>query len=99
MDTDLRIDGEMTIYRAVELKASLLAEPQPLRLDLGGVSEIDTTGLQLLLAAQAAAARRGASLQIVQASTELRTLLDLLHLGHTLGLFDPADLAPALPAA
>ncbi|MFM2119143.1 MAG: hypothetical protein RL722_611, partial [Pseudomonadota bacterium] len=59
-------------------------------------------GLQLLLAAQAAAARRGASLQIVQASTELRTLLDLLHLGHTLAptlcSADPADLAPAEPA-
>lgn len=54
----LRIDGEMTIYRALELKELLRAAldgASSLELDLSGVTELDTAGLQLLMAAQQSA--------------------------------------------
>ena len=53
----LALEGEMTIRRAAELKPLLqpaLAHPGGVRLDLAAVSEIDTTGLQLLLATKQA---------------------------------------------
>jgi len=58
-----RVAGEMTIYRAAELKQEILAQLDQhalLEFDLSEVSEIDSAGLQLLfLAASTAAARQG----------------------------------------
>ena len=48
----LRIDGEMTIYSAAEHKAQLLDHLdgcEELELDLSGVGEMDSAGLQVLL--------------------------------------------------
>ena len=50
----LRVEGDMTIYQAAELKQTLLASlatTSPLVLDLSAVSEIDTSGVQLLMMA------------------------------------------------
>jgi anti-anti-sigma factor len=58
------IDGEMTIYRATELRAALQAALAAgggdFALDLSAVTEIDCAGVQLLVAAakSAAAAQR-----------------------------------------
>ncbi|AKJ27670.1 STAS domain-containing protein [Caldimonas brevitalea] len=49
----LRLEGELTIYRAVELKQALfdlLKRATHVELDLSGVTEIDTCGVQLLIA-------------------------------------------------
>ena len=48
----LHIEGEMSIYRAAELKQVLLAaleQTRVLELDLSAVTELDTAGVQLLL--------------------------------------------------
>jgi anti-sigma B factor antagonist len=70
----VRVDGEMTIFCAEALKPLMLAEPAPAALDLSEVTEIDTAGVQLLLAAQ----RRGT--QLLQASAAVNEVLALLHL-------------------
>lgn len=54
----LTLDGEMTIYRALELKELLLEAIQDgagLELDLSNVTELDTAGVQLLMAARKSA--------------------------------------------
>ncbi len=55
----IHITGEMTIYRAAELKEMLLLalaqEPGTLALDLAGVTEMDVAGLQVLIMAKQAA--------------------------------------------
>ncbi len=81
----VRVEGEMTIFCADALKPLLLAEPAPAALDLSEVTEIDTSGVQLLLLAR----RRGTQWQ--QASDAVRDVLELLHLP-----LPPA--AAALPA-
>lgn len=72
MATPLALDGELTIYRAAELRAALLAalEAGPaLALDLSGCTEIDCAGVQLLLAAQRSAAEAGGAVRL-QARSE-----------------------------
>lgn len=50
----LALSGELTIYHAATLKAELLTAladlKQPLEMDLSAVTELDTAGVQLLLA-------------------------------------------------
>lgn len=63
----LRLDGELTIYRAAELKDVLLAAVaanDTLEIDLSGVEEFDTAGVQLLLLAKREAGARGGSLRL-----------------------------------
>jgi len=82
-DGALRIEGEMTIYRAAELKARLQeaqAGAGVFAIDLSGVTEIDCSGVQLLALAgrQAAASQR--KLQLLAPSAAAREVLDLLNL-------------------
>jgi anti-anti-sigma factor len=52
---ELRLDGELTIYRAAELKPLILEslhKAAELEIDLSGVSEIDSAGVQLLMLAK-----------------------------------------------
>ena len=79
----LRLEGELTIYRALEFKAQLLSEIAPattLELNLAAVTELDTSGVQLLMLAQRCAAERGGVLRLAAPSpavTEVFSLLDL----------------------
>lgn len=73
----LRLDGEMTVFRAAELKALMAARPDAFELDLADVSEFDTAGVQLLLMQQRLAARRGAALRLRAPSAAVRELLQL----------------------
>lgn len=81
--TQLRIDGEMTIYTAAELAAPLFTQLQthaPLDLDLSMVSELDSAGLQLLMAAKRESERSGMPLSLSghsQAVIEVFELCDL----------------------
>jgi anti-sigma B factor antagonist len=90
-----RLAGELTIYQAAALKAALVeavaAQPE-LELDLSGVTELDTAGLQLLLMARQYAARAGGALTLVGHSEPVREVLSLLDLADELG--EPA-LLPA----
>lgn len=51
--TAIILDGELTIYTIAQVKQDLLRDYEnlqaPINLDLHGVSEIDTAGVQLLL--------------------------------------------------
>jgi anti-sigma B factor antagonist len=79
----LAVEGEMTIYRAAELKPVLLeavhAHDAP-ALDLSAVTEFDSAGLQLLLAARQEAARLGKHLTVSAASPAVRDVFALLGL-------------------
>lgn len=79
----LAVEGEMTIYRAAELKPALLeavrAQDAP-ALDLSAVTEFDSAGLQLLLMARREAQRLGKPLHVAGASPAVRDVCALLGL-------------------
>lgn len=87
--TPLVYSGEMTIYSAAanyqQLKERLNARA-PMRLDLSGVTEIDSAGLQLLLFAQAEADALGLEFAIMAHSDPVEDVLALLFLKRTFGL-------------
>ena len=77
----LAVEGEMTIYRAAELKPALLdlvrMHDAP-ALDLSAVTEFDSAGLQLLLVARQEAATLGKTLRVQDASAAVRDVFALL---------------------
>lgn len=77
----LAVEGELTIYRAAELKPALLdavrAHDAP-AFDLSAVTEFDSAGLQLLLVARQEAARLGKRVAIAAASPAVRDAFALL---------------------
>ena len=88
MSTSLRLEGELTIYRATELKATLLeavAEHALLDIDLSAVTEFDTAGVQLLLLAKRAAAARQHTLRLVGHSAPVIDVFELLDLSNHFG--------------
>jgi anti-anti-sigma regulatory factor len=100
---DLVIEGDMTIYRALELKELLLgalraagAAHAELCLDLGRVSEIDSAGVQLLMLVKHLAAGHGQVVRLTAISAAVRSVAEVLCLEDELGI--PRDEA-AIPAA
>lgn len=92
--TTLRLDGELTIYRAQELKQALLeplASNTVLEIDLSGVSEIDTAGMQLLILAKVQARARKSELNLVAHSPAVLDALEVLNLA---GYFGDQVLVP-----
>ncbi|HEX8785789.1 MAG TPA: STAS domain-containing protein [Telluria sp.] len=80
----LAVEGEMTIYRAAELKPALLnavrTHGAPV-LDLSAVTEFDSAGLQLLMMARREAATLGKRLDVSAASLAVRDVFALLGMG------------------
>jgi len=93
----LRIDGELTIFRAAELKPVLLTEPMPLELDLSGVTELDSAGVQLLMLAKRAAQAQQRELRLVAHSPAVIEVFELLNLAAYFG--DPLVMAQRGDAA
>lgn len=92
--TLVKVSGEMTIYTAAELKQALtplLYRQQTLELDLSGVSEMDSAGLQLLLAAKKTMQRGGYPLHLVMHS---HAVLDALELCQLAAFFGDPTLIP-----
>lgn len=92
--TLVKVSGEMTIYTAAELKQALtplLYRQQALELDLSGVSEMDSAGLQLLLAAKKTMQRGGYPLHLVMHS---HAVLDALELCQLAAFFGDPTLIP-----
>lgn len=86
--TTLKAQGELTIYHAAEAKAALhaaLAGPGALELDLSGVSELDTAGVQVLLWAKREAAAQGVQLPFLHHSPEVLEVIDQLNLAGAFG--------------
>ena len=77
----LRIEGELTIFRAAELKPVLLDHPAPSEIDLSGVTELDTAGVQLLLLAKATALSEHRELRLMAHSPAVTEVFELLNLG------------------
>lgn len=88
----VRLDGELTIYRAQELQQVLrttleaAADGAALRVDLSAVSEIDSAGVQVLIAARHSATAGGRSLQVEGVSPAVQEVVDLMGLAALLGL-------------
>ncbi len=89
----LAMDTEMTIYHAAEIRATLLAALQQggaLEVDLAAVAELDSSGVQLMLAAQRQAGAAGVALRWRGHSAAVLEVLALLGLGARLGVDEPA---------
>jgi anti-anti-sigma factor len=91
----LQLEGELTIYAVAEARARLsgaLDQGPALQLNLAGVEELDTAGLQLLVWLKQEARRRGRTLTLFAHSPAVLEVFDLLKVA---GLFgDPILLAP-----
>ena len=77
----LAIEGEMTIYQAVDHKAALfqpLESCREMELDLSAVSELDSAGLQLLLVLKHEAKAEGGQLRLSHHSQAVFEALGLL---------------------
>jgi len=89
MNARLTIEGEMSIYRAAELKERLidaLGEADAvLEVDLAGVTEIDTAGVQLLMLTKREADASGRRLQLLAHSRAVATAFELLNLAGFFG--------------
>ncbi|RKP56591.1 STAS domain-containing protein [Pararobbsia silviterrae] len=94
----LRVDGELSIYRAHELKQTFVAAIQgvdALEVDLSGVTELDCSGVQLLMLLRTLAREKDAELHLTNHSPAVREVFELLDLA---ALFDTPALGTA-PAA
>ncbi|MDM5177573.1 STAS domain-containing protein [Massilia sp. DJPM01] len=81
--TVLRLEPELTIYSAARVKQTLLDALQArtdLTLDLADVCEIDSAGVQLLLAAARQAQAGGAALRLAGHSAAVQEAFALLGL-------------------
>jgi anti-anti-sigma factor len=97
--TTVHLRGEMTIYQAAEQRQTLLSALEgggPLTIDLAGVSDIDTAGIQVLMLAKKAALSAGQQLQLVAHSPAVLEVFELLRLSAFFG--DPMVIEPPEPA-
>ena len=103
----LVIEGDLTIYRALELKELLLgalraagAARAELCIDLGRVSEIDSAGVQLLMLVRHLAKSHGQAVRLTAVSPAVRSVAEVLCLEEELGIAREEAGAPAaMPAA
>ena len=85
---DLNIAGELSIYRADELKHALiepLGRGVQLVVNLAEVTEFDTCGLQLLMLAKRTAQALGSELQLVGHSPAVLEVFELLNVAAFFG--------------
>ncbi|MFZ2307099.1 MAG: STAS domain-containing protein [Rhodoferax sp.] len=85
---DLSISGELSIYRADELKHALIDPLQSgtrLVVNLAGVTEFDTCGMQLLMLAKRTAKAVGADLHLVGHSPAVLEVFELLNVAAFFG--------------
>ncbi|MBS1160159.1 MAG: hypothetical protein H6R15_2578 [Proteobacteria bacterium] len=84
----LEIKGELNIFTAAELRLQLLealATSTELEVDLAQISEIDSAGLQLMVAAKREAAARQLTLHFTGHSPAVFEALELCKLSSLLG--------------
>jgi len=81
----LRIEGELTIFRAMDLKPALLANPPVDEIDLSGVTEIDTAGVQLLMLAKKTAQVQQRDVKLVAHSPAVLEVFELLNVAAYFG--------------
>jgi len=81
----LRIAGELTIFRAMELKPILLAMPPVDVIDLSGVTDLDTAGVQLLMLAKETALAAQRDVKLVAHSPAVIEVFELLNVAAYFG--------------
>jgi anti-anti-sigma regulatory factor len=87
----LRIEGELTIFRALELQPIMLSTPLVDEIDLSGVTELDTAGVQLLMLAKKTALARGCDIKLINHSPSVLDVFELLNVAGYFG--DPLLMA------
>jgi anti-anti-sigma regulatory factor len=92
----LRIEGELTIFRAMELKPVMLATPALDEIDLSGVTELDSAGVQLLMLAKKTAISLGGDIKLTGHSPAVIEVFELLNVA---GYFGDPLLMAANPKA
>lgn len=88
------LDGELTIYTAQAIQTKLgkqLAECRSLDLNLQGVTELDTAGVQVLIAAKRAAQQAGKVFSLCMHSDPVVEVFELMNIAHEFG--DPIVLS------
>jgi anti-anti-sigma factor len=93
----LALRENMTIYQAQAQKEQLLAAlaaTEDLELDLSGVGEMDTAGLQLLLLLKREVLQQGKRLTIISHSPSVQRIFDFCNL---VGVFGDPMLISAKP--
>jgi anti-sigma B factor antagonist len=106
-DTDpalVHVAGELTVYHAAALATDLLtrlaeASGANLAIDLDGVTELDSAGLQVLMVARREARANGGLLRFHRASRPVLDVLDTFQLGDWLAPAAPTVEAPVGEAA
>ncbi|WP_269532608.1 lipid asymmetry maintenance protein MlaB [Chitinimonas sp. BJYL2] len=84
----LRIDGTLTIYDASAAKQRMLDElniAEHLEVDLAGIAEFDTAGVQLLLALKIEANRQQKNLSFHGHSKAVLAVMDLYNMAGVFG--------------
>jgi anti-anti-sigma regulatory factor len=81
----LRIEGEFTVFTAAELKPVVLCTPLPQEIDLSGVTEIDTAGVQLLMLAKRTALEQDREIRLVGHSPAVIEVFELLNVAAYFG--------------
>jgi anti-sigma B factor antagonist len=92
----LRLCGALTIYTVAQARSEIpsrMASHRAQVLDLSGIDELDTAGVQLLLWIKRDMAKRGSELTLASHSPAVVEVLDLLKLTATFG--DPILLSPS----
>ena len=88
MSQQLVLEGEVNIYRAADLKTEVLAALRAgpvLEIDLAGVTELDTAGLQVLMLAKNTAAADKRELRLLNHSPAVVEIVEMLNLGAFFG--------------
>lgn len=97
-DAQIALAGEMTIYAADELRNSALfsvfGQCQRLDVDLSLVSEMDTAGLQIMVAAKLLAQAQDKQLRFINHSAAVLNILDLCNMASHFG--DPMVISPSI---
>lgn len=84
---NLVLEGDLSIFEAARAKdvlLEILAAHEALQIDLSGIAEFDTAGVQVLLVVQREADYAGKTLKWTGHSQRVAQVLDLLNLGAAL---------------
>jgi len=98
-----RIDGELTIYRAAELCDALktvlagLPDGHDLEVDLSEVTEMDSAGVQLLMAAKKTARATSRELRVCGRSPAVEEVFETLRLAAHFADTSPSPSAASNP--
>lgn len=83
-----RVTGEMTIYTAITCRDLLQQSVQSceeIEIDLSGVTEVDSSGVQLLIQVKRQGVRLGKPVRLVAHSPAITEIIDLYRLGAEFG--------------